>query len=114
MVAIQLTSGAYEAQGYIGNAQRCVNMYYEANPEDTKPAAPGTHYVRPGLTLLNPCPIQGPGRCLYRATNGTTFAVCGSNVFYIDPDWKFNNIGVLQTPAVTPVSISDNGNFALI
>jgi len=52
MTAIPLTSGAYQAQSQIANAQRCVNLYPEFNPEKTRPAMPVTHYPRPGLLIL--------------------------------------------------------------
>jgi hypothetical protein len=53
MTAIPLTAGAYTAASLIADAQRCVNMYPEANPEKTKPNMPVTHYVRPGLLVLS-------------------------------------------------------------
>jgi hypothetical protein len=65
-------------------------------------------------------PIAGPGRCLYRSSqgvadpNGDLFAVVGQNVYFIDPDWNFNLLGALLTPAGTPVSMADNGTDVLV
>jgi hypothetical protein len=121
MVAIPLTSGAYSSQSLISNAQRCVNLYPEFNPEKTKPPMPVTHYPRPGLGKLGAGPpTPARGRCLYRSTRGTAdpngdlFAVVGQNVYFIDPDFNFNLLGQLQTPAGTPVSMADNGTDILI
>lgn len=114
MTAIPLLSGAYSSQSYIASAQQCINLYPEKNPEETRPVMPVTLYPRPGLPLLNPCPVPGPGRCLYGATDGSLYAVIGQNVFYIDPDWTFHPIGALATQLATPVSIVDNRISALI
>jgi hypothetical protein len=120
VVAIPLTSGAYSAEGYIAAAQKCVNLYPEINPSDTKPAQPVTHYPRPGLTLLNPCPAPAPGRCLYRSTRGVfdpagdLFAVVGQNVFVIDPDFNFHLLGALSNPGGVPVSMADNGTAIIL
>lgn len=120
MTAIALTSGAYTAASLIANAQRCVNMYPEMNPKDAEPNQPVTHYVRPGLNPLANAPAPAPGRCLYRSTkgiadpNGDLFAVIGQNVYFIDPNFRFNLLGQLQTPALTPVSMADNGTDILV
>jgi hypothetical protein len=115
MVAIPLTSGAYSAQNLISNAQKCINLYPEKNPEDTHPESPVTHYPRPGLTGLSLPPNPAPGRCLYHSTkgvadpNGDLFAVVGENVYFIDPNWVWTLLGSLVTQANTPVSMADNG-----
>ncbi|HLH92070.1 MAG TPA: hypothetical protein VKX28_26860 [Xanthobacteraceae bacterium] len=120
MVGIPLTSGAYSAQGYIANAQRCVNLYPERNPPETKPVTPFTLYPRPGLRSLALCPAPGPGRCLYRSTrggydpNGDLFAVVGVNVYAIDPDWNFHLLGQMRNPLRTPVSMADNGTAIIV
>lgn len=109
MVAIQLKSGAYSAQGYLANSQRCINLFPEMNPEDTEPEAPFTHYPRPGNRLLAQPPAPAMGRCLYCATNGDLYAVIGQNIYYIDPNWVFTFVGTMVTVASTPVSMADNG-----
>lgn len=120
MVAIPLKSGAYSSQGYIANAQRCVNLYPEVNPENTDPESPVTHYPRPGLPLLAACPNPAPGRCLYRSTQGAydpdgdLFAVVGQNVYVIDPDWNFHLLGAMSTQLSTPVSMADNGQNIIL
>ena len=65
-------------------------------------------------------PVAGPGRCLYRSTQGVAdpdgdlFAVVGASVYFVDPNWNFNLLGSLQTAAATPVSMADNGTTVLI
>lgn len=50
MMKLPLTQGAYEAQNRIANAQRCVNLYCERNPEDSP--FPFTYYHTPGLAVV--------------------------------------------------------------
>jgi hypothetical protein len=114
MAVIALTSGAYSAQSLIANAQRCVNLYPEKNPQETKPNIPVTHYPRPGLTQLGVPPVPGAGRCLYPANNGDLYAVIDQWVYYVDPNWNFNLLGTLVTDATTPVYMADNGSSAII
>src|SRR5690348_5464404 len=111
---IPLTSGAYSAPSLIANAQRSVNLYPEANPQETTPPVPVTHYPRPGLTPLSAPPAQGQGRCLYTATNGDLYAVVDQQVFYINPDFVWKSLGFLLTPSTTPVIIADNGSNAIV
>lgn len=117
---IPLNSGAYTAQNLISSAQRCVNLYPEANPRDITAPTEFTHYPRPGLPLLSPCPAQAPGRCLYRSSrgcfdpNGDLFAVVGQNIYVIDPNWTWTLLGSLVTPGHNPASMADNGTQVII
>lgn len=111
MAPLPLTSGAYQSESIIANAQRCVNLYPEANPRETRPPAPVTHYMRPGKTLLG-SPIEaGAGRGLYRATNGDLYGVVGRTVYFINAAFEFFAIGQIDDGA-TPVSMADNGQDA--
>lgn len=47
---VPLKLGAYEAKSIIANAQRCVNLYVENNPEDSP--FPTTHYLMPGTQVV--------------------------------------------------------------
>lgn len=78
MPRIILTSASYSARSLIANAQRCVNLYPEANPADA--AAPVTFYGTPGRVLWSTVPTA-PVRMLYESSNGVLFAV-GGNVLY--------------------------------
>lgn len=49
---IPLLGGAYQAKSIIANAQRCVNLYPEANPGSSQPQSPATHYPTPGLVKI--------------------------------------------------------------
>lgn len=111
MPPLYLTSGAYQSKSVIANAQRCVNLYLEGNPDKTKPPAPTTHYVRPGKVVLGAPPVAAPARGLYAATNGKLYAVCGNSVYYIDPGWQFNLLGTIAA-GTSIISMADNGEFA--
>jgi len=81
---ISLLSGAYEARSIIASAQRCVNLYPQVNQLESFQGVPQTagtptlitHYPTPGLTLLAQA-TSNCWRCLYMATNGTLYGVCG-------------------------------------
>lgn len=105
---IPLNSGAYQSKSLIASAQSCINLIPEMNPEDVDPASPFTHFPRPGLIPLGFPQTQGRGRGLYRASNGDLYGVVGPNVYYIDPNFKFTQIGAIQNQ-FTPVSFADNG-----
>jgi len=116
MPRIPLTSGAYSASSIIANAQRCVNLYVEANPQDSNPPVPVTHYPRPGLTPLSTPPSPGRGRGLYTATNGELFAVVDQNIYHIhyEDDWSWHLVGTMLQPGTVPVSMADNGSNVLV
>jgi hypothetical protein len=105
---IPLNSGAYSNRALISNAQACINLFPENNPAESSPASPFTHYPRPGLISLGAPATQGRGRGVYRASNGDLYGVVGPNVYYIDPNFVFNQIGTIQNQ-FTPVSFADNG-----
>ena len=111
MPRIPLKSGAYQARSVIANAQRCVNLYGEANPEDAP--CPFTYYPTPGLVALA-TPTAGAGRGLYRASNGALYAVVGSTVYYVSPTWAMTSLGTIASAATTPVSMSDNQTTLVI
>mgnify|MGYP001595242854 CR=1 FL=1 len=80
MAKIALTQGSYESRSAIADAQRCVNLYAEKNPEDSP--FPVTHYGTPGLDRL--CDATSfTSRCAYKASDGTLFEVVGSKVYRI-------------------------------
>ena len=70
---VALTTASYEACSIIADAQRCINLYIEQNPEDSP--YPFTHYTTPGLSLLATGPIVAEVRGMYRATNGHFYVV---------------------------------------
>ena len=105
---LQLKAGAYTSRAPIAGATRCINWFPEKNPDEIDPEAPFTHYPRPGLIGLSAPGQMGRGRGLFRVSNGDLYGVVGPNVYYIDPNWNFNQIGVIQNQ-FTPVSMADNG-----
>ena len=111
---IQLLSGAYQARSIIASAQRCLNLYPEIAQRETflympQPAGAAsilTHYPTPGLTSL--AASTGTWRCLYMASNGTLYGVCGQTVYAISSTWGLAALGTLSFPSNNPVSMADN------
>ena len=56
----------------------------------------------------------GVARCLYTATNGSLYYVCGQSVYFIDSTWTMHLLGMLAVNAATPVAMQDNGNVILL
>jgi len=110
MAKIALINGSYQARSVIASAQRCVNLYLEANPETS--VFPFTHYPTPGLTLLGSVPAFS-WRGLYYASNNQLYGVCGSNVYYISEDYAFTLIGTITSASGT-VSMNDNGTDLIL
>ena len=106
---VPLNSGAYSNRSLVANAQSCINLFPENNPEESTPASPFTHYPRPGLLSLGKPAVQGRGRGLYRASNGDLYGVVGATVYFIDKNFIFNSIGTIQNQ-FTPVSLTVSGN----
>lgn len=105
---VPLLSGAYHAKSLIASAQRCINLFPEANPDQQAPV-PVTHYQTPGLRLLkSPPPRTGRVRCVYTASNGDLYTVIGPEVFYVDNTFAHTSLGLI-TDGSTPVSMADNG-----
>jgi hypothetical protein len=104
MAKIALSSGAYQARSVIASAQRCINLYLEANPQTS--VFPFTHYPTPGLTLLGTSAAT-KWRGLYTATNGQLYGVCGNTVYSIGSTWVFTVLGTISS-VNGPVSMVDN------
>lgn len=110
---LQLLSGTYSAKSIIASAQRAVNLYPEINPPETQAPVPVTHYQRAGLTLLKSPPVAGTARCAYRSTTNELYYVVGSNVYFVNQNLSFTNIGSIGA-ATTPVSMVDNGTDIIL
>ena len=108
MGRVNLLSGSYKAKSVIANYQRRVNLYPEKNPDSTQAPVPVTHYPTPGITKIADPPTPGMGRGIYEASTGDCYAVIGSNVYYIAPNYRFILLGhVSQNNNI--VRMSDNG-----
>ena len=79
MPRIVLTAASYTAPSLAANAQRCVNLYPEANPADAP--APMTFYGTPGKKLWSTVPGDGGIRCLFQSSRGILFAVRGNTLY---------------------------------
>lgn len=104
---VPLLSGAYQARSLIASAQRCVNLYPEANPDAQAPV-PVTHYPTPGLSLLAQCSRIAKVRQVYRASNGDLYTCVGPEIFYVNSDWFMTSVGTIDD-GQNPVSMADNG-----
>jgi len=110
---IPLTSGAYQARGYVADALICENLFPEANPQDTNPPVAVTHYPREGERPWSAPPNAAPGRGLFALSNGNLIAVVGPSVYYVNPAGVWTLLGQIAN-LPTPVSIKDNGNTAIL
>lgn len=102
---IPLILGAYEARSIIADAQKCINLYPETNPKDSP--FPFTLYPTPGLDYLATCPITGPVRGEYTASNGNFYVVVGPNVYTVSTAYAWTLLGTIPTNTGY-VSIKDN------
>jgi hypothetical protein len=112
-VKVALKTGSYSAKSLVAEAQRCINLYAEKNPEDSP--FPYTYYLSPGLTLkATATPSFGSGwRGLYAASNGTGYGVCGSSVYAISSTWGLTKLGDIATQT-GKVSMVDNANYLVM
>src|SRR5881628_1909915 len=80
MPQLALTGGAYEARGFIANAQRCENLFAEPNPKDAP--FPMTHYPASGLSVFADYTgtFTGHVRGLYWSSRGKFYAAIGSKL----------------------------------
>jgi hypothetical protein len=108
---IPLTTGAYQTRSVIAEAQRSVNLYAEANPQDAP--CPFTYYPTPGLTLVSAPPVAGESRGIYTASNGKRYEVVGPSVYTVSSTNVYTLLGKLASSA-GPVSMVDNGTDLFI
>lgn len=112
LTPVPLTGGAYNARSVIANAQRCVNLYPEMNPQANQAPVPVTHYLTPGLmlrTTLGASPIRG----IYTTSRGSVFVVAAGNVYALDSGFNATLIGTI-TSSSGQVSMSDNGIIVVL
>lgn len=102
---LALSQGAYEARSIIADAQKCINLYSETNPKDSP--FPFTLYPTPALEYLTTCPVLGPVRGEYTASNGNFYAVVGPRVYTVSTSYVWTLLGSLTT-STGFVSMIDN------
>lgn len=107
---VPLKIGAYEAKSIIANAQRCVNLYVENNPEGSP--FPTTHYLMPGL-VTQATAGQNGWRGLYFATNGKLYGACGDRLYYVADDFTLAELGTIAAGS-DQVHMIDNGTSLLV
>lgn len=103
---VVLSNGAYTARSLIADAQRCINLYAEHNPQDG--GAPQIYYPTPGLTVVSTPPVAGEARCIYTSTTGQRYEVVGSAVYSVSASNVYTKLGTLQTNSGRVV-MQDNG-----
>ena len=121
MPFIQLTGGAYTSRSLIAAAQRCLNLYPEATPQNQSEPFQVTHYCTPGLTFEGTAADNGC-RGMYVTYSGDLYVCYGQHVFHYGSDGTWTQLGVLGPPSFpsdaaprdTPVSMSDNGLIMLV
>lgn len=109
---IPLTGGAYTARSLIANAQRCVNLFPEINPESEQAPVPVTHYLTPGL-VTRVTPTAGVVRGVYATSKGALYVVIGSSVYFISSTYTATFMGSIAAGS-DPVSMSDNGGIVVL
>jgi len=122
-VIFPLIQGFYQSRSIIANAQRCVNLYTEANTTTNEQAPsfkvpdaifPYTFYPRPGYsTLYAMGSAAGAARCNYTASNGDLYRVVGDTVYYVDSTWTHTVLGTIGA-GTSEVCMADNGLAVLI
>lgn len=110
MGRVPLLGGAYTTRSLIADAQKCINLYPERNPQ-TSPV-PMTYYPTPGLRKKASAPNGGNWRGLYCASNGTLFGVAGNVLYQIGSGGTCNFVGTLSSVAGR-VRMQDNGEFLI-
>lgn len=100
---------AYTLRSKNIDCQRCVNLYPVIDEMGAgKNASVGMLVRTAGKRKVVDFADTGPIRGVYKASNGTGYAVSGVNVYKIDSSWGYTQIGTLLSIA-GPVSIADNG-----
>jgi len=106
---------SYTARSIYQDDQECINWYAEVD-KDRGSDGRGVKalYPCPGLTLITQLADQLEVRATYTVSGSTVMlAVCGSSVYSLTTAFVPTKIGTLATSS-GPVSISDNGTFAMI
>jgi hypothetical protein len=111
---IPLLSGAYQSRNTIAAVETCINLIPEVNPEEVKAPMPVTHFPRPGLTPFGNALSQGAGRGVFISSHLQLFSVIAQTVYFINAAGIYIVVGQLLTASVTPVSIIDNGQTAVL
>jgi hypothetical protein len=112
--AVPLLGGNYTSRSLIAGAQRCVNLYAEANQKDAP--FPYTNYSRPGLRFEGgvPVPVIVAGsRCMYRSSTGSLFEVIDDKVYVTTFVGVRNLLGTINS-GLGLVSMQDNGTVIVI
>lgn len=104
-ISLPFVGQAYRARSLNVDAQRCLNLYLEADASSTK--TPAALYCTPGLTLLGTAGA-GPHRGAWLASNGVLYVVSGNKLYEVSKTWVATERGTLTT-GIGPVRMADNG-----
>jgi hypothetical protein len=115
MAKIPLAGGSYQARSPIANAEVCINLYPETNPQDSP--FPVTDYPGPGLSVIADFTSTYSGYCrgLYNTSLGHVIAVFGQDIInWHGSGTSHDHVGTLATNSGNPVSMCDNGTTLVI
>lgn len=105
--------GSYELGSKNIDAQRCVNMYLQADEMGTgKEGEKMALFPCPGL-ITKLTLAGGQNRGAWLASDGEWFAVGGNKLYSISPSYVATELGTLNT-STGPVSMSDNGTCVVV
>lgn len=113
MPRVPILGGAYLTRSLVASATEAVNLYSERNREDGSPTAPATSYPTPGLALVTAPPYIEAMRSLYRASNGSLYAIIGPNVYFISETFTYTFLGAIPDNT-TPGWFADNGSVVVL
>lgn len=110
MTQLPALGGFYEAADLIVNAQSCVNLFPENQPQEAQAPTPVALLVTPGTRKLATVPVGNAGtcRCSYRSTDDQLFQVIGQNVWFVDNGLGYHLLGTISS-ANNPCYMQDNG-----
>jgi len=92
LTPIQFASQSYQARSPNVSAERCVNLYLEANPTSAK--SPTVLYGTPGLKRWTTIG-DGPVRCLIHL-GAHLYVVSGSKLYAVEHDKTYEEVGNIE------------------
>ncbi len=113
MQKLSLIGGSYSARSVIANAQRCLNLFPEANRKDS--TVPVTHYQRPGLVPLA-TGVRAIGTLTWSVnpSNGETITLNGVVWTFVSGTATGNQTHIAGTLAATLLQLVSDLNASVV
>lgn len=102
---------SYQTRSKSLSTQRLVNLYPEANPQDTK--APVALIGSPGLVEFCDLGIDKPVHGLHKM-NGVLYAVCGNTVFSINSVGTVTTLGTIGANSDRVIMANNGDQIAIV